>query len=85
MFLFPLIKQISNLITSDEEAVNIVSGGAGVQRLFVLLDLCLDKLSDLFNMGKNIVLVARETLHDPGEDVVHLWEVMTLNNDLCGY
>lgn len=68
---------LSNLIDSDEKAVNIVSQGARVQCLLVLLDLHLDKLSHLFNLGKNSVLVARQTLHEPGKDVVHLWEGST--------
>lgn len=65
---------LSNLIHSDEKAVYIVSRGAGIQCLFVLLDLHLDKLSQLLTLGENSVLVARQVLHEPGKDVVHLWE-----------
>lgn len=64
---------LSNLIASDKKAVNIVSRGAGVQRLFVLLNLPLDKRSHLLNLGKNFVVAAGQMLHDPGKDVVHLF------------
>ena len=65
---------LPDLLTSEEEAVDEVPWGAGVQCLFVLLDLRLDELSHLLNLGKNVVLVAGKTLHQPGEDVVHLWD-----------
>lgn len=63
---------IPDLIHSHEETVDIVSWGAWVQCVFVLLDLHLDKLSHLLNIGKNFMLWARQMLHYPGEDVVHL-------------
>ena len=43
----------SNLIHSNKKAVDIVSRGAGVQCLFVLLDLLLNKISQPLNLGKN--------------------------------
>ena len=64
----------SNLIHSNYKAVNIVSRGAGVQCLFVLLDLLLNKLSQLLHLGKNSMLWAWQMLYKPGKDVVHLWE-----------
>lgn len=54
---------LSNLIHSDEEAVDVVSWGAGVQCFLVLLDLNLDKLPHLLNVSKNSVLVAGQVLH----------------------
>lgn len=53
---------LSNLIHSNKKAVNIVSRGAGVQCLFVLLDLLLNKLSQLLHLGKNSMLWAGQTL-----------------------
>lgn len=73
----PLTKQIilkSNLIHSNKKAVDIVSRGAGVQCLFVLLDLLLNKISQPLNLGKNWMLRAGKMLYEPGKDVVHLWK-----------
>lgn len=67
-------KVLSNLLHADEKAVNIVSRGAGVQCLFVLFDLQLDKLSQFLNVDENCVLGARQMFHDPRKDVIHLQE-----------
>lgn len=65
---------MSHLIDSDEKAVNIVPRGAGVQCLFVLLDLHVDELSQFLNLGKTSVLGSGQMLHEPGKDVVQLWD-----------
>lgn len=74
---FNEIRECPDLIHSDEEAVNIVSWGAWVQCVFVLLDLHLDKLSQLLNTGEHIMVWAWQMLHDPREDVIHLREEST--------
>jgi len=71
---FPDQSNISHLIDSDEKAVNKVPRGAGVQCLFVLLDLHVDELSQLLNLGKTSVLGAGQMIHEPGKDVVQLWD-----------
>lgn len=68
------VEFFSNLIDSDEEAIYVVSWRIRVKCFFVLLDFHLNKISQFFNLSKNSVMVARKMLHDPGKDVVHLWE-----------
>lgn len=70
-------RAIPNLLHPDEKTVDVVSWRAGVQGLFVLLDLCLDKVSQEVSMFEHSVVGTRKTLHDGGKDIVHLWETFT--------
>lgn len=63
----------SYLIESVEEAVDVISGWAGVQGVLVFLDLLHSKRSQLFNFVKYLVLLTWQPFHQPREDIVQLW------------
>lgn len=65
---------MSDLVEFGEKAVDEVSGEGWAKSLLMLMDLLHDKVSQLFYLGKNRVLLSRQALHQPGENVVHLWE-----------
>lgn len=67
---------VSNLLHPDEETVDEVSWRAGVQWIFVLLDLCHDKVSQEVSISEHSVVGAWQKLHDWGKDVIHLWETV---------
>lgn len=60
------------LMLSNEETVDVISGGVWVKGLLVFLDLFHNKLSQLFDSGKDLVMSSRQPLHKPREDVIRL-------------
>lgn len=64
--------KFSNLVDSNKEGVYVVSWGAGVQCVFVFLDLHHDKLSHFFILCKNLLMGARKMVHEFRKEVVHL-------------
>lgn len=71
----------SDLSESSEEAVDVVSRWAGVQRVLVFLNIFDYEHFELFKSGENFVLATREPLHQPREDVVQLrWEWNPVND-----
>lgn len=60
------------LLEPHEEAVDVISGRAGIESVLVFLDLFHRKRSHLLDLAKHFVVSAREPFHQPGEQVVHL-------------
>lgn len=62
----------SYLMESHEEAVDVISGRAGIQRVLVFLYFFHRKPSHLLKFDKHFVVSARQPFHQQREHVVHL-------------
>lgn len=62
----------SYLMESHEEAVDVISGRAGIERVLVFLYLFHRKASHLLNFSEHFVVSARQPFHQPRKHVVHL-------------
>lgn len=66
------LKPLLYLMESHEEAVDVISGRAGIKRVLVFLYLFHRKLSHLLQLIEHFVVSARQPFHQPREHVVHL-------------
>lgn len=66
------LEPLSYLMESHEEAVDVISGRAGIERVLVFLYLFRRKPSHLLKFIEHFLMSARQPFHQPREHVVHL-------------
>lgn len=66
------LESLSYLMESHEEAVDVISGTTGIQRVLVFRYLFHREASHLLEFIEHFVVSTRQPIHQPREHVVHL-------------